>query len=212
MIVDDHSVLREGLRRIINIEPDLRVCGEAANVGDARRLVDTLSPDIVVVDIALEGVSGLLLIKELRHKYARLPILVLSMHKEAVYAERALRAGANGYIMKEEDGTTLIGALHYVLEGKTYVSEALSQQLLRNLTQSKEHSASSALELLSTREFEVFRLISMGYGTRQVADTLTISIKTVETHREHIRAKLHLKTTFELTQFARTWCASEQTA
>jgi len=210
LIVDDHAVFREGLRRIIEQQKDLTVCGEAANADAALPLIESLKPHLVILDISMDGMSALELIKTIRHKYSRLPILVLSMHKEYLYAERVLRAGANGYIMKQEDSTKVLAAIRYVLEGKTYVSESLTQQLLRGLTLGKNNSNTSSLELLSTREFEVFRLIAQGHGTRQIADSLQISIKTAETHREHIRAKLSLKTSFELIQFARTWGANEK--
>jgi len=211
LIVDDHAIVRDGLFKIINQEKDLEACGEAEKADEAMKKVEALKPDIVIIDISLEGTSGIELTRNLRERYSDLRILVLSMHKESVYAERALRAGADGYIMKQENGDKLLGAIRLVLDGKTYVNERIQTKLIRSLSRSLgQHPESSLVDRLGSREFEVFRLIGKSYGARQIADELKISIKTVEAHRGHIRAKLNLQTTFELIQYARDWSISEQ--
>jgi len=209
LVVDDHPVFREGLVRVLNEEKDLTVCGEAADAVEALRLLRTLKPDLVVVDISLEGMSGIDLTKSIRAHHPHLFILVLSMHKESLYAERALRAGANGYLMKRESGRRLLGAIRHVLQGQTYVSDDFKEHILRGAMGAKEGMESSPAKRLSDREFEIFRMIGQGYGTRQIAEQLNLSMKTVETHREHIREKMNLRNTFELVQQAIQWGHAE---
>jgi len=175
-------------------------------------LFRSLKPDLAIVDISLEGVSGLDLTRSLRAQFPDIRILVLSMHQESVYGERALRTGANGYIMKQEGARCLLEAIHCVLDGQTYVSPRLSQLLLQTLSRSRPESQPSLIGRLGAREFEVFRLLAKDRSTRQIADDLGISIKTVEAHREHIRDKLDLRDTPELIQYAHEWIASEKTA
>lgn len=209
LLVDDHAVFREGLAKILEPETDLDVCGEAENASAALLRAEELRPDMAIVDISLEGISGIVLTKDLRSRFPDLRILILSMHKESLYAERALAAGAHGYIMKHESGQKLAEAIRRVLSGQTFVSEQLNQKLLNGLFRSPgENKPSSLVDRLGVREFEVFRLIGKGYGTRQIADELEISIKTVEAHRIHIREKLNLSNTFELVQYAREWSLS----
>ena len=210
LIVDDHAIVRDGLTKIIDQEKDIVVCGQAETAGDAATKAEDLKPDMVIVDISLDGVSGIELTKTLRERYPDLRILVLSMHKESVYAERALRAGADGYIMKQEKGEKLLAVIRLVLDGQTYVNERLQLKLLRNLSGSGIKFESSMVDRLGAREFEVFRLLGKGYGTRQIADELQICIKTVESHRGHIREKLKMGNTLELLQYSREWCASEK--
>jgi len=209
LIVDDHGVFREGLIRIISQEKDLNVCGEATDAAEALEQIPRLKPDLVMVDISLEGMNGIDLTKNLRERFPTIRILVLSMHKESLYAERALRAGANGYIMKRERGQKLLGAIRHVLNGETYVSEELNKVILERLSLPGRDQGASSIDRLSDRELEVFRLIGQGYGTRQIADSLHLSMKTVESHRENIRTKLNLQSTFELVQHAIHWSFNE---
>jgi DNA-binding NarL/FixJ family response regulator len=210
LVVDDHPVFREGLVRVLNQEKDLQVVGEAANAHDALKEAAALGPDLVMIDISLEESNGLDLARALRDQIPAIRILVLSMHKENLHAERALRAGANGYIMKRESGSRLLEAVRQVLAGQTYVSEPIKELLLQKVSASPDAVSQSPADLLSDREFEVFQLIGQGYGTRQIADELHVSMKTVESHREHIRDKMQLASTFELVQRAIHWLHSEK--
>jgi DNA-binding NarL/FixJ family response regulator len=210
LVVDDHPVFREGLVRVLNQEKDLQVVGEAANAPDALKAAAALGPDLAIIDISLEESNGLDLARSLRDQIPSIRILVLSMHKENLHAERALRAGANGYIMKRESGSRLLEAVRQVLAGQTYVSEPIKELLLQKVTASPEAMSQSPADLLSDREFEVFQLIGQGYGTRQIAEELHVSMKTVESHREHIRDKMQLASTFELVQRAIHWLHSEK--
>jgi len=205
LLVDDHAVFRDGLARIIGQEKDLVICGEASDGVEALDLVPRLKPDLVIVDITLEGMTGIDLIDTLRKRYPDLRILVLSMHKESLYAQRALRSGANGYIMKRESGKKLLTAIRQILSGKTYISEELNNVILDNLSGQGRNSGPASVDRLSDRELEVFRLIGQGYGTRQMADHFHVSMKTIESYRERIRAKLNLESTFELVQHAIHW-------
>lgn len=208
LIVDDHVLVREGLIRLLNRENDLEVCGEAVSEVEALARVSALKPDLAIVDITLEDGNGLELTKTLRKRFPKLLILILSMHKENLHADRALRMGANGYIMKKEGKETLLEAIRQVVAGHIYVSKIVSELLLQRIATGAD-DPDGTVHSLSDREFEVFRLIAEGYGTRQIAEELTISIKTAETHRERIREKLNLNTTFELVQHAIHWLHHE---
>jgi DNA-binding NarL/FixJ family response regulator len=208
-IVDDHPVFREGLVRIINQEQDLVVCGDAADAREALRLAESLKPDLVIIDISLEGTNGIDLAKTLRSRLPRSRLLVVSMHPESLYGERALRAGVHGYVMKRESGSGLLAAIRRVLDGKTHVSLELNEAILRRVADSGRDSARSAVERLSDRELEVFQLIGQGFGSRQISERLNVSMKTVETHREHIKEKLNLDSTTELVQRAIHWIHHE---
>lgn len=205
LIVDDHAVFREGLIRILGHEKDVMVCGDAEDGIEGIRKAKELKPDLIIVDISLEGMNGIQLIKNLRAELPTLRILVLSMHKEALHAERALRVGANGYIMKRERVQQLLAAIRLVLSGGTYVSEKFNAYLLGKLVSPTGQTGGSPTDTLTDRELEIFQLIGQGYGTRQMADALHLSIKTIEFHRENIRAKLNLNSTFELVQHAIHW-------
>lgn len=209
LIVDDHVLVREGLIRLLSREKDLDVCGEAASEAEARAQVDALKPDLAIIDISLDDGNGLELTKTLRKRHPKLLILILSMHKEQLHADRALRMGANGYIMKREGKEKLLEAIRHVIAGHIYVSKAVTDQVLHRIATGAEDGS---VRSLSDREFEVFRLTGQGYGTRQIAETLNISIKTVETHRENIREKLNLNSTFELVQQAIHWLHNESAA
>jgi len=202
LIVDDHAVFRDGLQRLINLEPDLSVGGQAGDADEAMEKALSLHPDLAIIDVSLEGVDGIVLTKSLRARFPKMRLLVLSMHKEMLYAERALRAGANGYITKRENGETLIAAIRQVLSGQTYVSQEFNARLLEKMSYQKTAPQESAIESLTDRELEIFRLIGDGYGTKQIADTLRLSMKTVIFHRSNMKIKLNLNSTFELVQLA----------
>jgi DNA-binding NarL/FixJ family response regulator len=203
LIVDDHPIMREGLRTLISREHDLAVCGEAQTVGQALDAVSNLKPDLVLADITLPGRSGVELIKEIRALRPGALILVISMHDELLYAERALRAGARGYIMKQESGSSMLHAIRQVLAGRIYLSRKMSARILKNVA--GKSTKASSIEQLSCREFEVFQLIGRGKSTAQIAAELHLSTKTVEAHRAHVKEKLDLKTMPELIAFASRW-------
>lgn len=206
LIVDDHAVLREGLRTQLNREADLEVCGEAVNAGDAVAAVEKLAPDLVVADINLPGRNGLELIRDLHALRPGLPVLVLSMHDETLFAERVLRAGGRGYVSKEASGQTLIAAIRRVLSGQIYLSDDVSTRLLGSFTGKAQRPRSlSPVELLTDRELEVFTLIGQARETKEISRRLGMSGKTVEAHRASIKRKLKLKTGPELTRHAVLW-------
>lgn len=202
ILVDDHPVLREGLARMLDDQPDFRVVGQADNATEALRLVRTNQPNLIVLDLSLGGTDGLELAKQFHDLYPRLPVLILSQHDETLYAERALRAGAMGYIMKQESPDRVIEAMRAVLDGKVWVSPKLSALMLQGMRGGHGEGESSPLERLSNRELEVFRLIGQGHTVKAIADTLFLSPKTVETHKEHIKQKLGLKSGNQLLQYA----------
>ena len=203
LIVDDHPMMREGLRTLISREHDLAICGEAETAGQALDAVANLKPDLVLADISLPGRNGVELIKDIRTLQPAVLILVISMHDESLYAERVLRAGARGYIMKQESGPTMIQAIRQVLAGRIYLSGKMSARILENVA--GKRAKASPIERLSDREFEVFQLIGRGKSTVQIAEELHLSTKTVEAHRAHVKAKLDLKTMPELISFASRW-------
>ncbi|HEY2108731.1 MAG TPA: response regulator transcription factor [Candidatus Acidoferrales bacterium] len=203
-LVDDHPIVRQGLALFIEREPDLTVCGEAEDATSALQAIRDAGPDFVILDISLNGPDGLELLKTLRVRYPSLPALVLSMHDESVYAERALRAGANGYIMKQEAADKVITAIRHILGGDVYLSDRLTKQMLQQFVNGSI-SPRDPLAKLSDRELEVFRLIGAGHGTRQIADELHVSTKTVESYQAHIKEKLALRNARELVQYAVEW-------
>lgn len=203
LLVDDHPIVRQGLSRIIANEPGLAVCGEAESVREARQAVRDLEPDVVVVDLSLKEGDGIELVRELRAHHPALPLLVLSMHDELVYAGRLLAAGANGYIMKHAASEQFIGALRQVLEGGTYLSEAA-----RASRAGRGGTPGSPVDALSNRELQVLQMVGRGLSSRQVAEALHLSVKTVETHRQRIKGKLGLRTGAQLVQFAANWVTS----
>jgi DNA-binding NarL/FixJ family response regulator len=205
LLVDDHPILRQGLARMINAEADFVVCGEAEDAAKAFDAVGTLSPDVAVIDISLKGSNGIELTKNLKARYPALPILVLSMHDESLYAERALRAGALGYIMKEEASEQVLVGIRRVLAGEIFLSERMKTKMLQQMASGRAKTVTSPIELLTDRELEVFRLIGEGRSTRQIAGQLHLSVRTVEAYREYIKAKLGLKNSTELIQHAFHW-------
>jgi DNA-binding NarL/FixJ family response regulator len=205
MIVDDHPIVRQGLRSLIDQVDDLSVCGEAGSAAEALKILPTLKPDLMLVDISLKGPDGIELTKSIRSLKPDLPILIVSMHDETLYAERVLRAGANGYIMKEEVARNVVEATRKVLKGDIYISDRMRQKILRGVAGQRSNPATSSIERLSDRELEVFRLIGQGHGTRMIAEELHLSVKTIETYRAHIKEKLGLKNATELVRQAVQW-------
>ncbi len=201
-IVDDHSILREGLSHFINSEEDIMVCGEADNISDALKSIEDCKPDIVIIDITLGDGSGIRLIENLMYSDPSLLILVLSMHDEAEYAERCLKTGAKGYIMKQESSKKLISAIRRVLNGEIYVSDKLNLKLLHKFVKNKFKSIGFSTEPLTNRELEVYQLIGQGLKKHEIAERLHLSVKTVETYIEHIKIKLQLKGTHDVLMHA----------
>ena len=211
MLVDDHPMMRAGLAHLIERQPDLTVCGEAANPAEALKALPGARPDIILADLTMPGRSGLEFVKDLLAVTPTLSILVVSMHDEAVYAERALRAGARGYIMKEAGGEAVVAAIRQILGGQAYVSPAMSARILDNLSGKKPRGSTSPIEKLSDREFEVFQLIGQGKSTRDIAEQLHLSSKTVDVHRSHIKEKLELKDATALIRHAVRWVETQKT-
>ena len=205
LLVDDHPIVRQGLALLIDREPDLSVCGEADGAHSAFHAIETLRPDLVVLDISLNGPDGLDVLKEIRMKTASLPILILSMHDESIYAERAMRAGANGYIMKQEATERVLVAIRRIMQGDVYLSDRLTNSMLQQYVHGASTAKKSPLVNLTDRELEVFRLIGEGHGTRQIADELHLSVKTIESYQAHIKEKLALRNARELVQHAIEW-------
>lgn len=209
LIVDDHPMMRQGLAQLIAAEPDLAICGEAETAEMAINALETLKPELVLADISLPGKNGLELIKDFQAIQPGLPVLVISMHEESLYAERVLRAGGRGYIMKQEGGKKLMEAIRQVLEGKIYVSAKMSSLILEIFSGRRAGAESSPVEGLTDREFEVFQHIGQGKGTRDIAEKLHLSVKTVDVHRANIKTKLKLKSAAELIRYAVRWSESQ---
>ena len=208
-LVDDHPIVRQGLIKLIEQEDDLEVCGESGSVAEAMGELKRVSPDVILVDISLEDSNGLELIKLVDDLGMQIPMLVLSMHDESLYAEHALRSGASGYVMKQAASNTLIQAIEKVLEGEIYVSKAMSNQMLKMAFRSGGEDTRTGTETLSLRELEVFELIGRGNSTREIAEQLNLSVKTIETYRAHIKDKLQLRSGTELMQRAIHWVETE---
>ncbi len=209
LIVDDHPITRHGLAQLLNHETDLAVCGEAENVQQALGLIDSRRPDLVLTDITMAGKSGLELIKEMQTLHPRVAVLVLSMHDESIYAERILRAGARGYLMKSAGGAELLVAIRHVLRGEVYLSKKMSAKMVNRLSGTRSRRNRPALEMLTDREFEVFQLLGQGLSTREIGRRLHISPKTVDTHRLNIKEKLGMQTLPELMRHAVRWGATQ---
>jgi DNA-binding NarL/FixJ family response regulator len=211
LVVDDHPIVRQGLALLINREPDMVVCGEAEEAMGALHVLASAHPDVLIVDISLNGPDGLDLLKTIRTTHPALPVLILSMHDELIYAERALRAGANGYIMKQEATEKVLVAVRRILSGEIYVSDRIANKMLKHYITGAGTLRDSSIADLSDRELEVFRLIGEGHGTRQIAEELHLSIKTVESYQAHIKEKLSLRSARELMQHAIQWNMNEKT-
>jgi DNA-binding NarL/FixJ family response regulator len=208
-LVDDHPIVRQGLIKLLEQEEGLAVCGESGTVTEALEDLKKLGPDVILVDISLEDSNGLELIKLVDDLGMQIPMLVLSMHDESLYAEHALRAGASGYVMKQAASNTLIQAIHKVLEGEIYVSKSMSSQMLKMAFRSTGGDTRTGTDSLSLRELEVFELIGRGNSTREIAEQLHLSVKTIETYRAHIKEKLQLRNGTELMQRAIHWVETE---
>lgn len=209
LIVDDHPIFRRGIATLITSDSNMSVCGECESIPSALDAMRRLNPDIALIDIALPGANGIELIKLMRAERPKLSILMLSMHDETLYALRALKAGANGYVMKSEPPATVLTALRKIAAGGMYVSERFSEKLVFTAINSPNGGLGSPIDSLSDRELEVLRLLGNGCGTRAVAERLHLSIKTIETHRAHIKRKLGCKTSAEMVSFATDWVAHE---
>lgn len=210
LIVDDHPIVRQGLAQLIDRQADLQVAGESDDAEEAIALIRSESFDAAIIDLSLPGVSGIELIRQIQAEAPFMPVLVLSMHDEQFYAERALRAGARGYIMKEVATERVVEAVRKVLRGEIYVSREVADRLLSKIVSGDGSPIGSPVERLSDRELEVFQLLGKGYGTRQVAEMLHLSIKTVESYRANIKDKLQLKNAAELVQHAVQWVQTIQ--
>jgi len=209
LIVDDHPVVREGLTAIINHEKDLIVCGYAEDDHLALKAINELKPNVIIVDISLKNSDGIELTKNIKHRHPKLPVIVLSIHDESVYAERALRAGARAYLMKEVVSENIVNAIRAALKGEIYVSDTVSKKFLHKIAGDKTEMAKPSIENLSDREFEIFRLIGEGHKASQIAKKLHLSVKTVETYRGRLKEKLNLDSAAELLQYAIKWTKSE---
>ena len=205
LLVDDHPVLRKGLVRLIDSKDEFVVCGEASTAPDAMALIRNLKPDLVIVDIGLPGTSGIDLTKTIRAEFPKLPVLILSMHEEALYATRALRAGAMGYIVKQDAIDNIAAALNEALSGRQYLSPVIATQLQQNGPDTKPALTDDPVSLLTDREFEIFELIGKGHEVREISEALGVSPKTVETHRTNIKEKLRLKNARQVARLAVQW-------
>jgi DNA-binding NarL/FixJ family response regulator len=204
LLVDDHPVLRRGVADLVNREDGLEVCGEAATLQDAVALAGKLKPDLAIIDVSLDGNNGIDLMKTLSSRYISMPLLAYSVHDESIYAERALRAGAKGYVMKQAAPEVLLSAIQQILKGKMFLSGRMSEHLLSKLVGAGTSTAAvqSPIDKLSDRELEVLQMMGKGIGTAQIADRLCLSTKTIETYREHLKEKLNLSTGQELLRYA----------
>jgi DNA-binding NarL/FixJ family response regulator len=205
MVVDDHPFFREGVREYLNRQEDMQVCAEADSVSSALGCVERLAPDLVLLDLRLGADDVLELVKSLRARFPAVRILILSQHEEALYGERALRAGVHGYIMKQEATEEVVTAIRRVLKGELYVSRKMAVSMLSKLLQAPAASAPHSLDGLSDREFQVYQMLGAGLGTRQIAARLNLSVKTIETYRENIKHKFGLSNSVELVRHAIHW-------
>ncbi len=208
-LVDDHPVTREGVRVLIDQESDLVVCGQADSAPAALQLIQRLKPDLAVVDITLKTTSGIELMKNVKALLPDLPVLIMSMHDESLYAERALRAGAKGYVMKHEASDRILVAIRSVIAGDLYLSEKMKEKMLHRLVRSRKNEVVFTIDTLSDREMEVFQLIGNGFGTRQIAEKLNLSVKTIDSYREHLKLKLRLEKGSDLVRHAIQWVRGE---
>jgi DNA-binding NarL/FixJ family response regulator len=209
LLVDDHPITRQGMKALVNQQPNLEVCGEADNAAYAIELVGRLQPDLAIVDIALKTTNGIELTKNIKVQSPNLPVLIVSMHDEGLYAERALRAGAMGYLMKQEASEKIIAAIQRLLQGEIYLSDKIKEKMLHRFVNKKGDGMVFSIDTLSDREMEVFQLIGNGYSTRQIAQKLNLSSKTIDSYREHLKLKLNLDSGADLVRHAIQWARSE---
>jgi DNA-binding NarL/FixJ family response regulator len=207
LVVDDHPIVRFGLRRLLDQQRDLAVCSEAESTEEAEAALRKFHPDLLIVDISLKHGDGIELVKYARAHNPKMPILVLSMHDETIYAERVLAAGANGYVMKQAAPEEFLVALRRVLEGGVYVSEVVGSSMIRKLAAGGRYASADPIERLSNRELQILQIIGSGHSTRDAASALNLSMKTIESHRQRIKRKLNLTTGSQLLQYAVNWFA-----
>ena len=211
-IVDDHPLVRQGLSQVINNEADMEICGEAEDAPEAMKGVGQAEPDVIIVDISLRGNNGLELIKNLKAIHENIPILVFSMHDETIYAQRALRAGAKAYVMKKESPSKVVDAIRRIIKGEIYVSPLVADQVLHQIVNGPNNATSaSPIDRLTDRELEVVQLIGRGLSSREIAESLNLSVKTIESHRAHVKEKLSLRNATELVQFSVQWVDQQVT-
>ena len=208
LVVDDHPVFRQGLVALIRSNERYQVSAEAGTVGESITALDRCVPDIALVDISLVGQNGLDLVRTLKAAHPEMIVLIISMHDEVVYAERALKAGARGYVMKQEAASVMLDAIETVLAGKIYVSAVMRDRLLERMFSTRDDTEAPSVERLSDRELEVLELIGQGYGATEVAKVLNLSVKTVNAYRDHIKEKLHIDGAGDLRRFAVKWVQS----
>ena len=211
LLVDDHPITRQGMRALVNQQLNLEVCGETDNAAQAVEWVAKLQPDLAIVDISLKTANGIELTKNIKAQAPNLPVLVVSMHDEALYAERALRAGAMGYVMKQDAGEKVVLAIQHLLRGEIFLSPRMKEKMLHRFVKKKREGMVFAIDTLSDREMEVFQLIGNGYSTRQIAEKLGLSSKTIDSYREHLKLKLGLESGAELARHAIQWARTEAT-
>jgi DNA-binding NarL/FixJ family response regulator len=205
LVVDDHPLVRQGLVGLLSAEPGFEICGEASGAVEARQFVAQVRPDVAIIDLTLKDGNGIELIKEFHAQWSNMKLVVLSMHDESLFAERALRAGAVGYVSKHEASRTIIQAIRVVLEGKLYLSQGMTERMVQRAVGVGADNARSPIERLTDREIEVFEMIGQGLTSKQIARRLNLSPKTIETHREHLKEKLDVKNANELTKHAVQW-------
>jgi DNA-binding NarL/FixJ family response regulator len=203
LIVDDHPLVRTGFAQLIGDTPDLKVCGEAADMATALKLMELVTPDLAIIDLSLSGGSGLDLIEHIKARHSEILMLVASMHEESLYAERVLAAGARGYLNKQEAQEKIIPAIRQVLSGKVYLSEHMTERILNNMVSGSDDKRD--IDALSNRELQVFEMIGQGFAPGKMAEQLNLSIKTIETHQAHIKKKLGLSSAHKLTHRAIRW-------
>lgn len=208
LVVDDHPVFRQGLVALIRSDDRYEVCAEAGTAAESLAALEHAVPDIALVDISLVGQNGLDLVKTLKAAHPEILVLIISMHDEVIYAERALKAGARGYVMKQEAASVMLDAIKTVLSGKIYVSATMRDRLLETMFSARHESESPSVERLSDRELEVLELIGQGYGAAEIAKMLNLSVKTVNAYRDHIKEKLHINGAGDLRRFAVKWVQS----
>jgi len=209
LLVDDHPLMRQGIKALIQENRRFEVCGEAESAPRALELVNKLQPDLAIVDISLKSTNGIELTKGMRTQCPTMQVLIISMHDEDVYAERALRAGAMGYVMKHEAGEKIVEAMEQILRGEVHLSDRVKGRMLHRFVQHRTNVLISPMDKLSDREMEVFQLLGNGYGTREIASLLNLSVKTIDSYREHLKEKLSLATGNDLVRHAIQWTKSQ---
>lgn len=209
LLVDDHPIVRQGMKMILLQEPDMMVCGEAESASDALKIIPEVRPQVAIVDLALKQSSGLELIKDLQIRHPEILVLVLSMRDETLYAERVLHAGARGYVLKQEGGSVVVEGIRKILQGQIFLSEKMASKMLQKMVSPKADPLKPSVENLTDRELAVFELIGAGLPTREIAEKLHLSVKTIDSHREHIKEKLQIDSAAELLKHAVQWVSMQ---